>query len=95
MPTTIDTVIDQLTDNADFAATSDVAKARLFLTAAIQFLILSPASQGDQGTSMSIAPETVRALMNKAQQLVDAAASVTSSTNASVRFLSAKQGFRK
>jgi hypothetical protein len=58
-------------------------------------LILSPASQGDQGTSMSIAPETVRALMNKAQQLVDAAASVTNSTNASVRFLSAKQGFRK
>lgn len=95
MPTTIDTVIDQLTDNADFAATSDVAKAKLFLTAAIQYLILSPASQSDQGTSMSIAPETIRALMNQAKQLVDAAGTVTSASGASVRFLSAKQGFRK
>lgn len=95
MPTTIDTVIDALTDNADFAATNDVTKARAFLTAAIQYLILSPASQSDQGTSLSIAPETIRALMNQAKQLVDAAGAVTSSANASVRFLSASQGFRR
>jgi len=95
MPTTIDTVIDTLTDNADFAATSDVTKAKAFLTAAIQYLVLSPASQSDQGTSMSIAPEVVKSLMTKAQQLVDSAGAVTSSTNASVRFLSIAQGFRR
>jgi len=95
MPTTIDTVIDTLTDNADFAATNDVAKAKSFLTAAIQYLILSPASQSDQGSSMSIAPETVKSLMTKAQQLVDAAGAATSANNASVRFLSVAQGFRR
>lgn len=94
MPTTIDVVIDALTDNADFAATSDVTKAKAFVTAAIQYLVLSPASQSDQGTSLSIAPETIRALMNKAQQLIDSEGSSTAETSR-VRFLSASRGFRR
>jgi hypothetical protein len=95
MPTNIETVIDTLTDNADFAATNDVSKAKAFLTAAIQYLVLSPASQSDQGTSMTIAPETIKSLMNKAQQLVNAADAATTASNASVRFLSISQGFRR
>ena len=90
MPATIDQVIDALLDNADFEETTSVSKAQAFATAAKRFLILSPQSQSDQGSSLTMSPATIENLMHRALEFI--AANRTPSSV--VRFLSVSEGFR-
>jgi hypothetical protein len=90
MAATIDQVIDALLDNADFEESLSVTKAQLFSTAAKRFLILSPQSQSDQGSSLTMSPATIENLMHRALEFI-AANRVPSSV---VRFLSVSEGFR-
>lgn len=93
MAVSIDTVIDALLDNADFEASNSVSKARAFITAANQFFILTPASQSDQGSSLSMGLAEIRNLLVAARSFV-AQASTDSADTSRVRFLSARQGWR-
>jgi hypothetical protein len=90
MAATIDEVIDALLDNADFEAVLSVSKAQLFATAAKRFLILSPQSQSDQGSSLSMSPQTIEHLMNRALEFIQ----VNRTHSGVVRFLSVSEGFR-
>lgn len=90
---TIDEVTDDLLENADFEEQSSVAKARAFITAAKRYLILSPQSQSDQSSSLTISVEQIMDLMRRAQQYVDHKAAINSGSR--VRFLSAAEGFRR
>ena len=87
---TIDDVIDALLDNADFEESISVSKAQAFATAAKRFLILSPQSQSDQGSSLTMSPATIENLMHRALEFI-AANRVPSSV---VRFLSVGGDFR-
>ena len=91
MATTIDEVIDELLNNADFEEVGSVAKASAFITAAKRFFILSPEQQAHQGTMMRVSVEQIERLMQRAQQFVD----VNSGRTSRVRFLSAAGGFRR
>ena len=93
MPATLDEVYDALVDNADFEEVASVAKAKLFATAASRFLILSPQSQSDQGSSLTMSVAQIENLLKRARGYIDQNASGAS--NANVRFLSASQGFRR
>lgn len=93
MPATVDEVLDDLIDNADFEEVSSVAKARTFATAAKRFLILNPQAQSDQGSSLTMSVAQVENLLKRAQLYIS---QTTASTSAgAVRFLSASQGFRR
>ena len=93
MPATLDEVYDSLIDNADFEEVSSVSKARAFATAATRFLILSPQSQADQGSSMTMSVAQIENLLKRARGYIDQNA--TGQGNANVRFLSASTGFRR
>ena len=90
MAATIDEVIDALLDNADFEESFSVSKAQLFATAAKRFLILSPQSQSDQGSSLTMSPATIENLMNRALEFI----AVNRTPTGAVRFLSVSEGFR-
>lgn len=90
MPFTIDEVIDELLDNADFEEVSSTSKANSFISAAKRFFILSPEQQAHQGSMMRMSVQQIERLMTRAQQFVD----VNSGRGSRVRFLSAREGFR-
>ena len=90
---TIDEVIDALLDNADFEASDSVTKARLFITAANRFLIMTPASQSDKGSSLSMGLAEIRNLLTAARAFVNQA-DTNSAATTRVRFLSAREGWR-
>ena len=94
MAITIDTVIDNLLDNADFEETASVTKARAFITAATQFLILSPQSQSDQGSSLTMSVAQIENLLKRARGYVEKNAT-DSASGTRVRFLTAAEGFRR
>lgn len=91
---TLQDLRDALWDNGDFEEVGSVAKAKAYITAATRWLALEPASQSDQGSSLSFAPAQVERLMQRARAFV-AANSNSSSINTGVRFLSASSGFRR
>lgn len=93
MAATIDEVIDALSDNADFEEVGSVAKARAFITAANRFLILTPSSQSDQGSSLSMGLPQVQSLLASARAYVTQA-DQSSAMTSRVRFLSAREGWR-
>jgi hypothetical protein len=93
MAATIDEVIDALLNNADFEASNSVAKARAFVTAANQFFILTPASQSDQGSSLSMGLAEIRNLLTAARAFINQA-DTNSAATSRVRFLSARTGWR-
>lgn len=93
MAATIDEVIDDLLDNADFEENDSVAKARTFITAANRYFILTPASQSDQGSSMAMGLAQIQALLNRATAFVKQSSTDSAETSA-VRFLSISEGFR-
>lgn len=93
MAATIDEVIDALSDNADFEEVGSVAKARAFITAANRFLILTPSSQSDQGSSLSMGLPQVQSLLASARAYVTQADNSSAATSR-VRFLSAREGWR-
>ncbi len=90
MAATIDEVIDALLDNADFEESISVSKAQAFITAAVRYFILTPQSQSDQGSAMSISPQTIENLLNRARNFV----AVNRTPSSSVKFLSVSEGFR-
>ena len=90
---TLDTVTDTILENADFEEQSSVSKARAFVTAAKQYLILSPQSQSEHGTSMTINTDQIERMMTRAQQFLERRAA--NSGSSSVRFLTASEGFRR
>lgn len=92
MAINIDQITDDLLDNADFEEVSSVTKAKAFITAAKRFLILTPAAQSDQASSLSISVEGIERLYRRAQQYVD---NSSASNGSRVRFLSASEGFRR
>jgi hypothetical protein len=84
----IATVEQALLDNADYDVAGSVTKARAFVTAARQWLILSPQSSANQSSSMSWDTATIRDMMAAANTF----ASVNDSQ--SVRHLSVGMRFR-
>ena len=94
MATTIDEIYDDLSNNADFEEVGSVAKAKAFVTAATRYLIVSPASQSDQGSSMVINSQQIERLLQRARSFI-AANERTSAATSRVRFLTAAQGFRR
>lgn len=94
MPSTIDEIYDALDTNADFEETGSVTKAKAFITAATRYLVLSPNSQSDQGSSLTINAAQIEALLQRARAFVAASSSSSASTS-KVRFLSASEGFRR
>ena len=93
MAATLDEILDALLDNAGFEENDSLSEAHAFITAAKRYLILSPASQGDQGSSMSMNSSQVENLLSRAQAFV-AAKSQSSAQNSSVRFLCVGASFR-
>ncbi|MEM1224602.1 MAG: hypothetical protein AAGJ40_02835 [Planctomycetota bacterium] len=96
MATTLDEVYESLDANADFEEVGSVAKAKAFATAATKFLFLSPQSQADQGSSMTISVQQVENLLHRARAFVDGYGTDGAvSSRGGVRFLSASEGFRR
>lgn len=92
MAITLDDITDDLLENASFEEDASVTKAKAFVTAAKRFLLLSPQSQSDQGSSLTMGLEQVEGLLKRAQQYVKEQQSANAS-NSRVRFLSAREGF--
>jgi hypothetical protein len=89
MSTSITTVIDDLIANADFEETRSVSKAQAFVTAATRYIILTPQSQSDQGSSLAMPMAQIENLMARARSYIAA------SDGSRVRFLSASEGFKR
>ena len=90
MAATIDEVIDTLLDNADFEQSTSVFKAQAFITAAVRYFILTPQSQSDQGSSMSISTQQIENLLNRARNFV----AINRTPTSCVKFISVSEGFR-
>lgn len=90
---TIDEIIDDVLDNADFEEESSVSRARAFITAAKRYMLISPQSQTDQGSSMTMSVAQIESMVRRAQQFVDVKS--TAAATSQVRFLSASEGFRR
>lgn len=90
---TIDEIYDALSANADFEEFGDVAKAKCFISAATRYLVLSPNSQSDQGTSLTINAQQIESLLQRARAFV--AANPTGASGAKVRFFSIGEGFMR
>lgn len=83
-----------LLDYADFEEVGSVGRARLFITAAKRWLILSADSASNQGSSMTIGKSFVESMMKRATEYVAANASTVSGGSSRVRFLGAARSFR-
>lgn len=94
MAVEIDAVIEALVDNADWQETNSVAKARLFVTAAKRFLILSPqSSQQPGGFQMTMSVQQIKQMLDEASSFVTSQGSANDG-GASVRILGVRHGFR-
>jgi hypothetical protein len=92
MAATLDEIIDDLLDNADFEETASLTKAKAFVTAAKRYLILCPASAADQSSSQSINATQVHDLLKRAQAYVT---SVGGGGAATVRYIGFSSGSRR
>jgi hypothetical protein len=84
----IATIEQALLDNADYDVTSSVTKARLFVTAARRWLILSPQSSSNQSSSMSWDTATISDMMAAATSFI------AINAGSSVRNLGVGMGWR-
>lgn len=89
----IATIVSNLNDNADFEESGSVTKAHAFVTAAKRFLLFSPQTQSDEGSTLTMSVTQIENMMNQARNFITA--NSTASGAAKVRFLSASQGFRR
>ena len=76
-----------LLENLDFEETGSIAKAKAVVSAANAWIVLVPDSASDQGSSLTISPDKVAAILERARRYVSNVASQTSA-NSRVRFLS-------
>jgi len=84
-----DQIVAELLEYADFEEVGSPARARKFIVAAKRFLILSPTSQSDQGSAMTLSIPQIEALMKSAQVYARA-----NSGTGGVRFLGVTSRFR-
>jgi hypothetical protein len=89
---TIDEIYETVVDYADFEEVGSLSRAKTFITAAKRFLIANPASQGDQGSSISMSVTQIENLLKRAMDYVSA--TDTSSANSRVTHLHVGRGFR-
>lgn len=89
---TLDEVMDDLVEYADFEEVASVSRAKSYITAANRFKILSPSSQSSQGGSMSIDMSALEATLARAHAFVATNETATSANRSSVRFLSVSRG---
>lgn len=89
--TTIATAQANLVTYADFEEVGSVSRAKAFITAANQWLILKPESASNQSSSLSMGKAEVSALLQRARDYV-LANDTTASTR--VRFLQPGGSFR-
>lgn len=89
MARTIDEIITAMQDNADFEEVGSLTKARAFVTAAREYLILAPNSSADQGSSMTINAAQIEAQLRRAQ-----AYAAQQSPGSAVRHFQFDQHFR-
>ena len=85
-----DQIFAELLEYADFEETGSPARARKFIIAAKRYLILSPTSQADQGSSMTLSIPQIESLLKSAQVYARA----NDPGNSRVRHLGASRGFR-
>ena len=83
----IETITQALLDNADFESSRSLTKAKLFVTAATQWLIFAPQETEDQHSRMKMNNSQIEKLLARAQEFV---ATNDSSNGGSVSFLSAE-----
>lgn len=95
MAATIDEIVDDLLDSADFEEVSSVGKARTFVTAATRFLLLSPQSQSDQSSSLTMDTATIKDLLNLARLFVSQNEEATTGRSSSVRVIAPSGSFRR
>lgn len=96
MAATIDELFDLMQDNADYSASDSLSKARAYETALIQYMSITPSAQSDQGSSLSYDLATCQFLLSRVTSYIreKQSALAQSSASSSVRFLSAREGWR-
>ena len=94
----LDEVIAACLENACFLEENSLAKAKAFITAANQYVLMSPEDQSDQGSSMKLGKKEIHRLIDTAKGFVDKKSredtSNLSAATTNVRFLSVSDGFR-
>lgn len=86
-------ILDALNDYSDYEEVGSVSRARSFITAARRWLQL-PSSSSEQGSAMGYTPAVIQQEISTARAYV-AANDTSSSGSGSVRFLTAREGFRR
>lgn len=89
----LDTILDNLNDYADYEEVASVSRAKSFITAAKRFLQL-PSSQSDQGSSLGYTHASVEKMLQHARAYVAANDTVSNTRNARVRFFSVGSDYR-
>lgn len=90
---TLESVEASLLDYSDFEEVGSVSRAKSLITAANRWLVLSPQSSSNAGSSLSFDTDGVKELRRRAQQYV-AANATTNGASDSVRHLSICEDFR-
>lgn len=94
MANKIEEILNDLLDNAGFEEEKSVVMAKRFVTAATKYLILTPAQQSDQGTSLTMSVNQIENLLVRARSYVQV--NDTSGNGGSgTRFLTGRDGFRR
>jgi len=91
---TLDQIQTDLVEYADFEEVASVSRARLFVTAAIRWLILQAESAGSQSQSMSVGKQYVENLLARANAYISASGTTSGSTAGRTRFLHVGSAFR-
>lgn len=87
---TVDQILDDYNDYADYEETNSVSRARSFISACRRLIGIIPQSQSDQGSSMSMSVAQVESMMKHAQVFVE----VNSAPSSAVRFITVSGDFR-
>jgi len=90
MSYTVESLEQTILDNADWVEMSSVTKAQAFATAVMRWMVLSPESSSDQGSSLTLGREQLAELRREALEFVSA-----NSPNGSVRHLGIGGQFRR
>lgn len=90
---TIESIEADLLEYADYESVRSVPRAKLFVTAANRWLILSPQSSSNQSSSLTFDTGAVQAMLARAQRFV-AANETSNGTTGNTRFLGVGVDFR-
>jgi len=93
MSNTLDEILNDCLDNADFEEQNSVVKAKRFVTAATKYLLLTPAQQSTEGTSLTMSVHQIENLLVRARDYIQAK-DTSGNTGVGTRFLSGRNDFR-